>query len=236
VIIMATTPHRLDEIKGKAKAAFAKANPEIWKKIQGDPEKIQQAKEIRERARYIRLRMKTHIYKNRQTWVSQEAVRILEEHGRQILKYPRPSWALDRPFGVSYLEEARRRVQSRNQMRMQRINTAEDRMKLAVIQAQESGRRAPDLESRVLKIVSRAQELRANAKKEFRLNRNRWLHEARERGANNPERAVFTRQRDRMAQIDQDEQKQIRQAFKAHGQALPERQEKALVRDFNHSM
>lgn len=233
---MATTPHRFDEIKGQASEAFAKANPEFWKKIQADPTKIYLVKEIQDRASYLRLRMKTHIHKHSQKWVSHEAVRILEEHGRQILEYPKPSWALDRPFGVSYLEEARRRVQSRNQIRMQRINTAAERMQANVIQAQESGRRAPDLESRILKIVSRAQELRANTKKEFKLNRNRWLHEARQGGAIHPEREVFTRQRDRMVQIDQDEHKLIRQAFKAHGQALPERPEKTLVRDFNHSM
>jgi len=98
--MMAPKTHRLDERQGEAKEAFGQANSEIWKKVQGDPAKIEQVKAIQDRARSLRLRMETHIYKHRQTWVSQEAVRILEEHGRQVLEYPRPSW-VNRPFSAT---------------------------------------------------------------------------------------------------------------------------------------
>jgi len=137
---------------------------------------------------------------------------------------------------VSYLEEARRRVQSRNQMRVQRINTAAERMQTAVIQGRENGRPGPSLESQVHEIVSRAQEQRAEAKNDFTRNRNHWLNEARDRGSNNPERDMFIRQRERMVQIDRDEHRHIRQAFQKHGKTLPEKQKQTLVRDVHHVM
>lgn len=233
---MSSQPHRLDELQGLAKTAFFQSNDEIWERVQGDPPKIHRVKEIQDRAHSLRLRMKTHIYKHSQQWESQEAIRILEDYGRSVLEYPRPSWISETLGTVSYLEEARRRVQSRNQMRMQRINTAKDRMEKGVIQAQVSGRRAPDLESRVHRIVSHTQELRAQAKKDFKHNRDRWLREARTRGTSNPEQDVLTMQRDGLAQIDQDEHKRIRQAFQTHGQVLPGQQNKDRTHDHGQVM
>jgi len=224
--------YRLDQLQRKAKAAFTRANPAYWKKVQGNPELAVQAKTVHDWARWIALRMETHIHKHSQKWIAQEAVKVFEERGRPDFEHPSPSWAIDQPVNVSYLEEARRRVQSRTQGRMSRINTAAERM----LQAQEVRNRVPDLQATVLEIVKQTQEKRDKTNRHFNMNRARWVSEEQEKGSDNPEKDVYQRHRQRMVGINDTEHSLIRQAFKDHGHVLPERQEKTFVQNFNQAM
>ena len=226
----------LEEREGQAKEAFERANPDFWNMVQGDPSKIALTKRIDERVKSIRLRMQTHIHKHRQKWISREAVKVFEERNQSALEHPRPSWVNDLPGNVSYLEESRRRVQSRIQQRMQRINAAGERVQTRLIEDQKTPKLVPELQSEVLKIVERTQEMRKTANRHFNMHRDRWMSHARDRGSDNPEQGIYARHRQRMDRINNAEHNLIHCVFKGHGQSLPEQKEHIFARAFNQAL
>ena len=65
----------LERLKHDSKKAFEKVNPEIWKKIQGDLNKIKQARNIESRAKALRLKLIQHCKKHRKNWVGREVLK-----------------------------------------------------------------------------------------------------------------------------------------------------------------
>ena len=234
---MATTdPEKLELLKLHSKRAFENANPAIWKKLQNDPEKIKQVRNIESRARALLKRMKDHIEKHKKNWVAREVVKQFEKDQHFTLEHPIPRWALNQPHNVSYLEDARRLVNGRINNRIWRISQIEQRMKNRLVQGREKTRTDFSLKSEVHYIVGRTQTVRAKARAHFAKHRDKWIENARNRGAESPEREVFQKHYQRLSSIDKAEHRLIHQAFKDHGQSFPQKQERSMTQDFNQAM
>jgi len=149
-----------------------------------------------------------------------------------IFNHPRLSLAFGQPGNVSYLEEARRRVQSRIQGWMKRINTAAERM----LQDQEVRNRVPDLQEKVHMIVARTQAVRTKATCHFNRYHQNWISRERHLGSRNPACDACARHQKRFERINQAERMLIQQTFKEHGKPLPVQQERAFVQDFDQAM
>ena len=229
-------PEKLELLKQHSKRALEQVNPEIWKNLQNDLEKIKQARHIENRARALRERLKEHIEKHKKNWVAREVVKQFEKDQHLTLEHPIPSWALNQSSNVSYLEEARKKVNSRIKSRLKRISQIEQRMKNRLVQAQEKRRAEFSLKSEVHYIVGRTQNIRARARAHFAKNRDNWIENVRNKGSESPEKEVFQRHHQRLSNIDKAEHRLIHQAFKEHGQSLPETQKRSLTQDFNQAM
>ena len=138
-------PEKLELLKQHSKRAFENANPEIWKKIQGDLSKIKQARNIESRARALRLKLIQHCKKHRRNWVGREVLKRFEKDQLPALDHPAPKWALNQPNNISYIEEARRRVHSRIRNRLNRLSKIEQRMKLQLMVGKERIQKPTDL-------------------------------------------------------------------------------------------
>ena len=229
-------PEKLELLKQHSKRAFENANPEIWKKLQNDPEKIKQARNIENRARALHNRLKEHIEKHRKNWVAREVVKQFEKAQHLTLEHPIPEWALNQPNNVSSVEEARRKVNGRINNRILQISQIEQRMKNRLVQDQEKRRADFSLKSEVHYIIGRTQVARAKARLHFANHRDKWIENARNRGAKSPEREVFQKHYQRLSNIDKAEHRLIHEAFKDHGQSIPHTQKQSMTQDFNQAM
>lgn len=233
---MESTPHRLDEIQGQAQKAFARANPEIWNKIQGDPTKIGQVAEIQTRTHVIIQRFRSHVKRHRQNWVIREMDKIFEERERQGLDYFAPGWALDQPVHESYIETARLRVEQCIQGRLTRITEAGKTMQARIADRRVFTPADKTLGKKVNRAIGRTQKVRDKARAHYRMNRDLWIQKAIERGSKSPMRDVTQRQQERMNHINEAGERLMYQVFKEHGQTLPQQKEKTHTQDFAQSM
>lgn len=233
---MALQPHRLDELRGQAKEAFARANPEIWKKIQGDPTKIGQVTEIQTRTSRITRRFRDHVKRHRQHWVGLEIVKIYEERERHGLDYFAPGWALNLPVNESYIETARLRVEQRIQGRLTRITEAGKTMQARIADRRVFTPVDKMLGKKVNRAIHRIQKVRDKARAHYRMNRDLWIQKAIERGSKSPMRDVTQRQQERMNHINEAGERLMYQVFKEHNRALPQQKEKTHTQDFAQTM
>ena len=234
---MATTqPERLEQLQGQARQAFEKANPAIWKTIQGQPEKIEKVKNIQDRVQHITHRLNAHAEKHREVWVAREAVKLLEEDGRVVLEHPRPNWARDLPGHLSVLQEARNRVQSRIEGRMTRLAQAGQHMEARIASNQvperNHGPRDPALRREVQAIINRIQIMRDKARAHYAKHRDAWLVNAARRDSENPKMDVWHRQQARMRRIDRAGDYLIHELFADRHRSLPATRDTTLVQRF----
>lgn len=229
-------PEKLELLKQHSKRAFENANPEIWKKLQRAPEKIQQARDIEDRAKNLRLKLTRHYKKHRKNWVAREVLKQFEKDQHLNFEHPVPKWALNQPNQISYIEEARRLVYGRFRNRLIQISRMEQRMKAQLVFGKEKTQNPTDLKSKIHDIVGRTQSVRAKSRKHFSRHKDQWIKRGREKGSQNPEREVFKKQHERLSRIDKAEHRLIHQAFKDHGQSLPQTQKPSLNHDFNQAM
>ncbi len=233
---MVLQPHRLDEIRGQAKEAFARANPEIWKKVQGDPTKVGQVIEIQTRTHTMTQRFRDHVKRHRQNWVSREVVKIFEERERHGLDYFAPGWALNQPVHESYIETARLRVEQRIQGRLTRIAEAGKTMQARIADRRVFTPANKMLGKKVNRAIRRTQEVRDKAQAHYRRSRDLWIQKAIERGSKSPMRDVAQRQQERMNHINEAGERLMYQVFKEHNRALPRQKEKTHTQDFIQTM
>ncbi len=226
----------LEILKHHSKRAFDNANPEIWKKIQGDLNKIKQEINIESRAKALRLKLIQHCKKHRKTWVAKEVLKQFEKDQLPVLNHPAPKWALNQPNNISYIEEARRRVNDRIRNRLEQLSKTEQKMKLQLVSGRERIQKPTDLKSKVHAIVNRTQSIRTKSRKHFFQHKEQWIKSAQDKESKNPERDVFKKQRERLARIDTAEHRLINEVFKDHGQSLPQTQKPSITQDFNQAM
>jgi len=229
-------PDKLELLKNHSKRAFDRSNPETWNKIQGEPKKIKQVREIEDRMQAIRERMVDHIKKHTQNWVAKEVVKIFIEREHLTLEHPMPDWAVNENTQVSCLQEARSRVKVRIQTRLNRIPEIGKRMQSSLINNQEHFSQSQDLKSEVQSIVSRTQAIRAKARKHFIGHKKQWIDKAQQKGYQSPEIDVFKKQRDRLDRIDKAEHRLIHKAFNDHGKSFIQNQQQNLSQEFDQAV
>ncbi|MFQ5716161.1 MAG: hypothetical protein ACE5GQ_03565 [Nitrospinales bacterium] len=134
---------------------------------------------------------------------------------------------------MSYTEEARKKVQNRITNRMNRISEIKQRMQNRLAFGHDENQNPTNLKSKVIFIVNRAQSIRAKSRQHFSRHKDQWIKTAQERGSRNPEREIFKRQRNRLSRIDKAEHRLIHDAFKEHGQSLPQPRKQNITHEFN---
>ena len=231
-----TNPEKLNKIKGNSLKAFTKANPTIWKKIQGDLVKVEQVRGIQERAENLRENLKEHCEKQKCSWIAKEVVKLYAKREKLTLEHPAPSWAVNTPVHHSFLKEARYKVQGRINTRMKNLSETEHRMLGRVVKGPEYPTSPKDLKSQVHFIVGRTQVIRSKARKHFSRFKNQWIENAGIRGSKSPERDVFKKQRQRLDRIDKAEHRLIHKTFNKHGKSFIQTQQQNLNQDFNQAM
>lgn len=227
-----TDPEQLELLKNHSKREFDRVNPEIWNKVKGNPEKIEQAMAIQDRMSAIKERLHNHCKKHRTNWVAQEVVKIFTERERLNLEHPAPNWAPNPQ--ISYLEEARQRVQNRINTRFKRIPEIGKRLQSNFVNDQVNTNET--LKSKVMSIVDRTQEVRDKARIHFARHKDIWIKKAQQRRSQNPQMDVYQKQRERLSRIDKAEHRLIHQAFKEHGRSIAEEKDQTMTQEFNLAM
>jgi hypothetical protein len=123
---------KLDSQKGKAKMDFQNSNPSYWSALLQNPEAIPHLKAHDTRVQGIKARLAEHIQAKRMQWVADEADKIWWERGKPRLSHPAPKWAGRQPY-ETWLEQAKRNVQRRIEVRFESLSTIDERMREQII-------------------------------------------------------------------------------------------------------
>jgi HD-GYP domain-containing protein (c-di-GMP phosphodiesterase class II) len=113
-----TNPEELKKLQQRYQKAFDRSNPKFLQNIQGDEKKLKAVREIGERSQVIQKHLAEHCRKHRSQWVARETVKVFEENQNPVMNHPKPNWVLEEAVNVSYIEEARKRVNQRIQTRI----------------------------------------------------------------------------------------------------------------------
>lgn len=227
-------PENLELLKNHSKRAFDRANPKIWKKVQGDLVKVEQIRGIQKRVEKLHENLKEHCEKQKSNWIAKEVVKLYQKREKLTLEHPAPNWIVNTHH--SFLKEARYKVHGRINARVKNLSETEYRMVGRVAQGPEYPMKGKDLKTQVHSIVTKTQAIRTKARKHFVDHKKQWINKARQKGSQSPERDVFKKQRDRLDRIDKAEHRLIHKAFNHHGKSFIQTQQQNLSQDFDQAM
>ncbi len=235
-----TNKRKLKNLSDKVKAAFAKANPDWLKRVQGNEKAIRAVRQLEDRTQTLEKTMHMHCQKHKQQWIAKETVKVWEEREQANLNHPTPLWGGE-PIHNSCLQEARQRIHWRIKGRMQHIRSIAQQMhRNLLIKHQKVSRQKPNMTYTLLiqlhYIKNRARNVREKAKNHFTRNKKQWIKNARKQGKKKPERAVYKRLNQRMNKIKTARKNMLRNVYERHRHPVPEKyQQQTLTQSYNRS-
>ena len=141
----ADNPYRPD-LKGKAKQAFSRANPERYGKVQKRPEAISALRTIDHRAVHIKNAMRAHFKKFQEVWIAREAIKVWQKRSALKAKHPSPLNYFHRGLAPdSIMKRARHNVRARMAKRLSGVNQVKTRMENNIVRTQKYAERDRNL-------------------------------------------------------------------------------------------
>ena len=187
-----TNKRKLKNLSDKVKTAFAKANPDWLKRVQGNEKAIRAVRQLEDRTQTLEKTMHMHCQKHKQQWIAKETVKVWEEREQANLNHPTPLWGGE-PIHNSCLQEARQRIHWRIKGRIQRIRSISQRMHNNLITRNEKSYTRDTLRIQIHYLINRTRSVKAKARKHFKQNKKQWLKNAQQQGNKKPEHTIYKR-------------------------------------------
>lgn len=153
------SPHRPD-LKGRQQAAFRRANPDAFGRVDGNRNAVEQLGLIDRRTAMIRERVRAHFQKYQESWVAREAIAIWQKRAGFTNEHPVPDGAPGKYVAQSIMMEARKNVRARVGQRLTRVSMVKTRMENAVVRNRQQMRQQPERSPEPLPTIFRKRSIK----------------------------------------------------------------------------